>query len=113
MGVVVDIEMADVAFYYGDFQFAVCGRKGGMALLPGAPPMSPLVSLQDSLDLHRLPLQESWYLKKKLALWAALWLIANWVLGCIFIPHNPVSNIDKVFYFGVSVSITLLLCPLV
>lgn len=46
--------------------------------------------------------QESWFIKKSLALWASLWLIANWVLGCIFIPHNPIAQLDKVFYFGVS-----------
>ncbi|KAF8159373.1 hypothetical protein B0H34DRAFT_703185 [Crassisporium funariophilum] len=51
--------------------------------------------------------QESWFLKKSLALWASLWLIANWVLGCIFIPHNPVAFLDKIFYFGVAPFLSL------
>ncbi|KAF5316687.1 hypothetical protein D9619_006724 [Psilocybe cf. subviscida] len=51
--------------------------------------------------------QESWYLKKKLALWASLWLIVNWVLGCIFIPHNPTSTRDTIFYYGVRRDTTL------
>ncbi|KDR80820.1 hypothetical protein GALMADRAFT_241276 [Galerina marginata CBS 339.88] len=46
--------------------------------------------------------QESWFLKKSLAIWASLWLIVNWVLGCIFIPHNPIVQLDKIFYFGVA-----------
>ncbi|KAJ3504573.1 hypothetical protein NLJ89_g7867 [Agrocybe chaxingu] len=46
--------------------------------------------------------QEHWFMKKSLALWASLWLIANWVLGCIFIPHHPVVLLDKIFYFGIA-----------
>ncbi|KAF8997922.1 hypothetical protein BDQ17DRAFT_1362850 [Cyathus striatus] len=51
--------------------------------------------------------QEDWFLKKSLALWASVWLIVNWVLGCAFIPHNPVVNMDKVFYFGVAPVLSL------
>ncbi|KIM44414.1 hypothetical protein M413DRAFT_442397 [Hebeloma cylindrosporum] len=51
--------------------------------------------------------QESWFLKKSLALWASLWLIANWVLGCIFIPHDPIARLDKIFYFGVAPILSL------
>ncbi|KAF9474819.1 hypothetical protein BDN70DRAFT_884421 [Pholiota conissans] len=52
--------------------------------------------------------QESWFIKKSLALWASLWLILNWILGCVFIPRNPVGQLDKIFYFGVSVAETLI-----
>jgi len=51
--------------------------------------------------------QETWFLKKSLALWASLWLIANWVLGCVFIPHDPIALLDKIFYFGVAPVLSL------
>ncbi|KAF8902397.1 hypothetical protein CPB84DRAFT_1678868 [Gymnopilus junonius] len=51
--------------------------------------------------------QENWFLQKSLAIWASLWLIVNWVLGCIFIPHNPVANLDKGFYFGIAPVLSL------
>lgn len=57
-------------------------------------------------------IQESWFLKKSLALTASVWLIVNWVLGCVFIPHSPVGTLDEIFYFGVSNSLfNLLLLP--
>ncbi|KAH9479238.1 hypothetical protein JR316_0007826 [Psilocybe cubensis] len=61
--------------------------------------------LDDKAEQHYA--QESWFLKKSLALWASLWLICNWVLGCIFIPHNPIAKLDKVFYFGVAPFLSL------
>jgi len=40
-------------------------------------------------------------MKKSLAVWASLWLIFNWVLGCIFAA--PLRLVyDQVFYFGAS-----------
>ncbi|RDB15349.1 Autoinducer 2 sensor kinase/phosphatase LuxQ [Hypsizygus marmoreus] len=45
--------------------------------------------------------QENWFIKKSLALWAALWLILNWVLGCIF--AQPIhQTFDQVFYYGIA-----------
>ncbi|PPQ93876.1 hypothetical protein CVT25_013585 [Psilocybe cyanescens] len=61
--------------------------------------------LDDKAEQHYA--QENWFLKKSLALWASLWLICNWVLGCIFIPHNPIAKLDKVFYFGVAPFLSL------
>ncbi|TFK39719.1 hypothetical protein BDQ12DRAFT_681093 [Crucibulum laeve] len=46
--------------------------------------------------------QESWFLKKPLALWASAWLIINWALGCAFIPKHPIVLMDKIFYFGIA-----------
>ncbi|KAG6816144.1 hypothetical protein H0H87_008321 [Tephrocybe sp. NHM501043] len=44
--------------------------------------------------------QESWFIKKSLALWASVWLILIWVLGCIFArPLN--QNYDRIIYYGV------------
>lgn len=37
---------------------------------------------------------------KPLALWSSVFLMANWVLGCVFIA-GPVVLADKIFYFGV------------
>ncbi|PPQ64353.1 hypothetical protein CVT24_008422 [Panaeolus cyanescens] len=51
--------------------------------------------------------QETWFYKKSLAFWASLWLIANWVLGCIFIPHNPIAFQDKIFYFAIAPVLSL------
>ncbi|KAG5644869.1 hypothetical protein DXG03_007510 [Asterophora parasitica] len=43
--------------------------------------------------------QENWFMKKSPALWASLWLIVNWVLGCIF--TKPLyQHFDRIFYFG-------------
>ncbi|TFK71678.1 hypothetical protein BDN72DRAFT_895509 [Pluteus cervinus] len=50
--------------------------------------------------------QEDWFLKKPLAGWASLWLIANWVLGCTFVP-KPLVLMDKIFYFGVAPAFSL------
>ncbi|KAF9560107.1 hypothetical protein CPC08DRAFT_708306 [Agrocybe pediades] len=61
--------------------------------------------MDDKAEQHYA--QESWFLKKSLALWASLWLIANWVLGCIFIPHNPIVTLDKIFYFGIAPCLSL------
>ncbi|KAF8892172.1 hypothetical protein BD779DRAFT_1784373 [Infundibulicybe gibba] len=49
--------------------------------------------------------QENWFLKKSLALWASLWLIANWVLGCSFVPGF--NLMDKIFYFGIAPLLSL------
>ncbi|KAF8806887.1 hypothetical protein BYT27DRAFT_7140360 [Phlegmacium glaucopus] len=51
--------------------------------------------------------QETWFLKKSLALWASLWLIVNWVLGCVFIPHNPIVFLDKIFFLGIAPALSL------
>lgn len=49
---------------------------------------------------------ENWFIKKSLAMWASLWLILNWVLGCIFAA--PVNlAFDRVFYFGVALLLSL------
>jgi osomolarity two-component system, sensor histidine kinase SLN1 len=45
--------------------------------------------------------QESWFFRKKLALWSALFLVVNWVLATAFVPQ-PLVLIDKIFYYGVS-----------
>ncbi|KAJ3565704.1 hypothetical protein NP233_g7464 [Leucocoprinus birnbaumii] len=44
--------------------------------------------------------KEDWILKKSLAIWAALWLIVNWLLGVAFLDdiHHPVKG-DIAFYF--------------
>ncbi|KAF8075156.1 hypothetical protein FPV67DRAFT_1476207 [Lyophyllum atratum] len=50
--------------------------------------------------------QENWFIKKSLALWSSLWLILNWVLGCIF--ARPLFQVfDKVFYYGVAPAFSL------
>lgn len=49
------------------------------------------------------PSKESWFLKKHLALYTSIWIVLNWILGCAFIPHNPVVTQDKIFYFGVRI----------
>lgn len=46
--------------------------------------------------------QESWFLKKHLALYTSIWLVLNWILGCAFIPRNPVVTQDKIFYFVIA-----------
>ncbi|KAG6829063.1 hypothetical protein H0H92_005837 [Tricholoma furcatifolium] len=44
--------------------------------------------------------QENWFTKKSLASWASVWLILNWVLGCIF--SRPLyQTFDQIFYFAV------------
>ncbi|KAF9466167.1 hypothetical protein BDZ94DRAFT_1252261 [Collybia nuda] len=54
----------------------------------------------DEKDEHHYA-QENWFLKKSLAFVAALWLILNWVLGCIF--ASPIfQNYDRGFYFAVA-----------
>jgi len=45
--------------------------------------------------------QENWFIKKSLAVWASLWLILNWVLGCIFAAPINLA-FDRAFYFGVA-----------
>ncbi|PFH50297.1 hypothetical protein AMATHDRAFT_61349 [Amanita thiersii Skay4041] len=53
--------------------------------------------------LEHLYAQESWFLKKSLAIWASLWLIMNWILGVIFVPKSPYMYLlDKIFYFSVA-----------
>lgn len=45
--------------------------------------------------------QENWFIKKSLALWASLWFILNWILGCIF--AKPLFQMpDKIFYYGIA-----------
>ncbi|KAJ8462504.1 hypothetical protein ONZ45_g17909 [Pleurotus djamor] len=41
---------------------------------------------------------ESWGEQKRLAFWAAMFLIVNWVLGCAFITQ-PIVLADQIFYF--------------
>ncbi|KAG6841247.1 hypothetical protein C0991_000531 [Blastosporella zonata] len=50
--------------------------------------------------------QESWFIKKSLALWASVWLILNWVLGCIF-ARPLVQTFDQVIYYGVRITFYL------
>lgn len=59
--------------------------------------------------------QEDWILKKSLAIWAALWLVVNWVLGVAFLDRigDPVKG-DIAFYFVVCITladISVLLTP--
>lgn len=49
---------------------------------------------------------QEWYLGKMLALIAACFLIANWVLACIFIPR-PFILFDYIFNFGIAPVLTL------
>ncbi|GLB41632.1 putative his Kinase A (phosphoacceptor) domain containing protein [Lyophyllum shimeji] len=50
--------------------------------------------------------QENWFIKKSLALWASLWFILNWVLGCIF--AQPITQVyDKTFYYGIAPALSL------
>ncbi|KAF8628700.1 hypothetical protein AX17_005923 [Amanita inopinata Kibby_2008] len=53
--------------------------------------------------LEHLYSQESWVLKKSLAIWASLWLVMNWILGVIFVPKTPFMYLlDKIFYFAIA-----------
>ncbi|KAF8645083.1 hypothetical protein AX16_008141 [Volvariella volvacea WC 439] len=52
-------------------------------------------------NIEQKYMEENWRLKKSLAVWASIWLIANWVLGCSFVP-KPFVLMDKIFYFGVA-----------
>ncbi|KAA1470157.1 hypothetical protein DENSPDRAFT_774313 [Dentipellis sp. KUC8613] len=49
--------------------------------------------------------KENWFMRKSLALWSAVFLIVNWVLGIIFIP-SPRVLADKIFYYGVAPALT-------
>ncbi|KAF9525965.1 hypothetical protein CPB83DRAFT_858706 [Crepidotus variabilis] len=51
--------------------------------------------------------QESWFLKKSLAIWAGLWLILNWIFGIIFISLSQFTLGDKIFYFGIAPMLSL------
>ncbi|KAG8781980.1 hypothetical protein FRC16_002746, partial [Serendipita sp. 398] len=44
---------------------------------------------------------QEWYLGKMLALYASMFLIANWVLACIFVPR-PRNLFDNIFLFGIA-----------
>ncbi|KAG6850670.1 hypothetical protein H0H93_010398 [Arthromyces matolae] len=54
--------------------------------------------------------QENWFIKKSLASWASVWLILNWVLGCIF--SQPIFQaFDQIVYYGLAPALTLpILC---
>ncbi|KAG5725064.1 Signal transduction histidine-protein kinase BarA [Termitomyces sp. T112] len=50
--------------------------------------------------------QETWFIKKSLACWASVWLILNWVLGCIF--ARPIYQVfDQIVYYGIAPILTL------
>ena len=56
--------------------------------------------------------QEDWILKKSLAIWAALWLVVNWVLGVAFLDRtgDPVKG-DIAFYFVVCITLADICAP--
>ncbi|ELU43511.1 putative histidine kinase [Rhizoctonia solani AG-1 IA] len=51
-------------------------------------------------------LKERYYTKKRLAFFASLFFILNWILALALIPR-PLQTIDHVFYYGVAPAITV------
>ena len=59
--------------------------------------------------------KETWFLRKRLALFSAAFFVINWLLPTILIAH-PVTLADEIFYYGVgrptdSIPITPRLMP--
>ncbi|KIJ55470.1 hypothetical protein M422DRAFT_240090 [Sphaerobolus stellatus SS14] len=50
--------------------------------------------------------REAWFTNKRLALWASLFYVLNWVIGCVLLP-KPHPIIEQVFYWGVAPVLTL------
>ncbi|KDQ09786.1 hypothetical protein BOTBODRAFT_178696 [Botryobasidium botryosum FD-172 SS1] len=46
-------------------------------------------------------LREAWYTNKHLALYSGVFLIVNWILGCVLVSQ-PWTILEKVFYYGIS-----------
>lgn len=51
-------------------------------------------------------LKERYYTKKRLAFFASLFFILNWVLACALVPR-PFVTFDYVFYYGVAPALTI------
>ncbi|QRV74014.1 protein-histidine kinase [Ceratobasidium sp. AG-Ba] len=51
-------------------------------------------------------LKERYYTKKRLAFFASLFFILNWVLACALVPR-PFETIDYVFYYGIATAMTI------
>ncbi|KAF8517934.1 hypothetical protein BU17DRAFT_49029 [Hysterangium stoloniferum] len=49
---------------------------------------------------------ETWFTSKRLALWASLFYVLNWIIGCILLP-KPHPLIEQIFYWGVAPVLTL------
>jgi hypothetical protein len=48
--------------------------------------------------------KESWFFRKNLGIWSALFFIINWILAVSFIP-KPLELADKIFYYAVRYSL--------
>ncbi|KAG9095756.1 hypothetical protein FS749_009820 [Ceratobasidium sp. UAMH 11750] len=51
-------------------------------------------------------LKERYYTKKRLAFFASLFFVLNWILACALVPR-PFETIDYVFYYGFSTVMTI------
>lgn len=50
--------------------------------------------------------REVWFTTKQLALWASLFYVLNWIIGCVLLPA-PHPLMERIYYWGIAPVITL------